>query len=96
MMHDQSAVCASAQTAPKTMTPRQLSQLCLGHDPLTLPAPRKQDHLRVHIAALGDVGASLLLGLRLLGGALKDVRRERSDTSTLREIAVFSESDVFR
>lgn len=72
MMHDQSAVCASAQTASKTMTPRQLSQLCLGHDSLTLPAPRKQDHLRVHIAALGDVGASLLLGLRLLGGALID------------------------
>ena len=62
----------SAQTAPGKTAARLLSQLCPGQDVLTLPAPLRQGHLRVNIAALGDVGASLLLGLRLLGGDLID------------------------
>ena len=63
---------SSAQAAPKKAAARLLSQLCPGQNPLTLPALLKKDHLRVNIAALGDVGASLLLGLRLLGGDLID------------------------
>ncbi len=63
---------SSAPAAPEKAAARPLSQLCPGQDALTLPAPLKKDHLRVHIAALGDVGASLLLGLRLLGGDLID------------------------
>ena len=51
-------------------TTSRISQLCPDADELSLPAPLKQEQLRVHIAALGDVGASLLLGLRLLGGGL--------------------------
>ncbi len=62
----------SAQAAPEKAAARPLSQLCPGQAPLTLPAPLKKDHLCVNIAALGDVGASLLLGLRLLGGDLID------------------------
>lgn len=63
---------SSAPSAPEKAAARPLSQLCPGQDPLTLPALLKKDHLRVNIAALGDVGASLLLGLRLLSGDLID------------------------
>ena len=68
MNKDQSAVRALPRAGALAATPQRLSRLCPEHDPLTLPAPRGQNHLRVNIAALGDVGASLLLGLRLLGG----------------------------
>ena len=72
MNKDQSAVRALPRAGALAATPQRLSRLCPEHDPLTLPAPRGQNHLRVNIAALGDVGAALLLGLRLLGGALID------------------------
>ena len=72
MNKDQSAVRALPRAGAHAAAPQRLSRLCPEHDPLTLPAPRRQNHLRVNIAALGDVGASLLLGLRLLGGALID------------------------
>lgn len=72
MMHDQSAVCASAQTPSKTMTPRQLSQLCLGHDPLTLPAPAQTRPSARSYRRARRCRRLLLLGLRLLGGALID------------------------
>lgn len=64
MNKDQSAVRALPRAGALAATPQRLSRLCPEHDPLTLPAPRGQNHLRVNIAALGDVGASLLLGLR--------------------------------
>ncbi|MDR1619533.1 MAG: lactate dehydrogenase [Clostridiales bacterium] len=46
------------------------------------PTLQKKEGYRIHIAALGDVGATLLLGLKLLGGPLVagigifDVRKE--------------------
>ncbi len=77
MNKDQSAVRALPRAGALAATPQRLSRLCPEHDPLTLPAPRRQNHLRVNIAALGDVGASLLLGLRLLGALGVDLRLDR-------------------
>ena len=74
MNKDQSAVRALPRAGAHAAAPQRLSRLCPEHDPLTLPAPRRQNHLRVNIAALGDVGASLLLGLRLLGALGVDLR----------------------
>ena len=84
MKKDQSAVRALPRAGAHAAVPQRLSRLCPEHDPLTLPAPRGQNHLRVHIAALGDVGASLLLGLRLLGGALIDrIHAAREDCDAI-------------
>ena len=84
MNKDQSAVRALPRAGALAATPQRLSRLCPEHDPLTLPAPRGQNHLRVNIAALGDVGASLLLGLRLLGGALIDrIHAAREDCDAI-------------
>lgn len=49
-----------------------LRDLCREADSLRLPRPLPAAGLRVNILALGDVGATLLLGLRLLGGGLLD------------------------
>ncbi len=47
---------------------RSLRELCPEAVPLKLPKPLKAKGNRVHILALGDVGATLLLGLKILGG----------------------------
>ena len=49
---------------------RSIWELAPGADELKLAAPIKHKGLRVNIIALGDVGATLLLGLRVLGGDL--------------------------
>lgn len=46
---------------------RYLDELCSGMEKLELPAPIKKSGNTVNILALGDVGANLLMGLRLLG-----------------------------
>lgn len=51
---------------------RHISELAPDRDALTLPRPLKGEGNRVHILALGDVGATLLLGLKVLGGGLID------------------------
>lgn len=47
-----------------------IHELCPEADSLKLPFPLKKSGMRVNIAALGDVGATLLLGLKLLGGEI--------------------------
>ena len=49
---------------------RSIWELAPDADELKLAAPLKHKGLRVNILALGDVGATLLLGLRVLGGGL--------------------------
>lgn len=49
---------------------RSIWELAPNADELKLAAPLKHKGLRVNILALGDVGATLLLGLRVLGGGL--------------------------
>lgn len=62
------AAGSAASTGPR----RRISELAPDGDPLILPRPLKKEGNRVHILALGDVGATLLLGLKVLGGGLVD------------------------
>ena len=52
------------------MVKKSIHELCPDADSLLLPLPLKKNDFRVHIAALGDVGATLLTGLKLMGGDL--------------------------
>lgn len=49
---------------------RSVFELAPETEKLELPKPLKDGGYRVNIAALGDVGATLLLGMKLLGGKL--------------------------
>ena len=49
---------------------RRIAELCPDAESLTIPQPLKEGGFKVNIAALGDVGATLLLGLRLMGEEL--------------------------
>ena len=49
---------------------RSIWELAPGADELKLPSPLKSKGFRVNILALGDVGATLLMGLKILGGGL--------------------------
>ena len=49
---------------------RSIWELAPRADELKLAAPLKHKGLRVNILALGDVGAALLMGLKVLGGGL--------------------------
>ena len=51
----------------------RLQELYPGREALTLPSAVKAGGNRVHIVALGDVGLSLALGLRLLGGKAVEI-----------------------
>ena len=54
------------------MVKRHIWELCPESEALSLPSPLKASGFKVNIIALGDVGATLLLGLKLLGGGLID------------------------
>ena len=54
------------------MVKRHIRELCPQAEALTLPGPLKNAGFKVNIIALGDVGATLMLGLKLLGGGLID------------------------
>lgn len=66
----------------QSLRPRSVRELCPDSPELLLPAgcpladgfpgPGTSDRLTAHIIALGDVGSSLLLGLRLLGADVLD------------------------
>lgn len=49
---------------------RSIWELAPGADELKLAVPLKRKGFRVNLLALGDVGATLLMGLRILGGGL--------------------------
>lgn len=51
---------------------RSIMELALERDQLKLAAPLKKSGLRVNLLALGDVGATLLLGLKTQGGGIID------------------------
>ncbi|MBQ4650690.1 MAG: lactate dehydrogenase [Firmicutes bacterium] len=51
---------------------RSISELCPGRDALALAGPLKKSGYKVNILALGDVGATLLLGLKTQGGGIID------------------------
>lgn len=53
-----------------TEAKRSIWELAPGADELKLPSPLKSKGFRVNILALGDVGATLLMGLKILGGGL--------------------------
>lgn len=54
------------------MNERYITELYRDTEELWLPEPLKCRGSRVHLLALGDVGANLLLGLKLLGGHVID------------------------
>ena len=54
------------------MVKRHIWELCPESEALSLPTPLKASGFKVNIIALGDVGATLLVGLKLLGGGLID------------------------
>ena len=54
------------------MKKRSLRELAEKVMPLELEAPLKKNGYRVHILALGDVGATLLLGLKTMGKGIID------------------------
>ncbi len=54
------------------MIKKHIHELCPFADSLNLPLPLKKKGYSVNIIALGDVGATLLLGLKLLGGDVID------------------------
>ena len=49
---------------------RSIWELAPGADDLKLTSSLKREGLRVNILALGDVGATLLMGLKTMGGGL--------------------------
>ena len=51
-------------------TKRSICELAPGADELKMPSLLKRKGFRVNILALGDVGATLLMGLKILGGGL--------------------------
>ena len=51
-------------------TKRSICELAPGADELKIPSLLKRKGFRVNILALGDVGATLLMGLKILGGGL--------------------------
>ena len=51
-------------------TKRSICELAPGADELKMPSLLKKKGFRVNILALGDVGATLLMGLKILGGGL--------------------------
>ena len=51
---------------------RSVSELCPGRDTLAITAPLKKSGYKVNILALGDVGATLLLGLKTQGSGIID------------------------
>lgn len=54
------------------MTKKYIHELCQSSEALVLPRSLKNNGYSVNIIALGDVGATLLLGLKLLGGDIID------------------------
>lgn len=68
---DTRSVC-DVPAAELTAERNYIHELCPEADSLKLPFPLKKSGMRVNIAALGDVGATLLLGLKLLGGEILD------------------------
>jgi len=54
------------------MKTRSIKELCLDADCLELAAPLKKSGYKVNLLALGDVGATLLLGLKTLGVGVID------------------------
>ena len=62
------------------MVKRHIWELCPESEALSLPSPLKASGVKVNIIALGDVGATLLLGLKLLGDVYK---RQVLPSSTL-------------
>ena len=67
-----SDIMSGIPVAEHTAENYYIHQLCPEADSLKLPLPLKKKGLRVNIAALGDVGSTLLLGLKLLGGEILD------------------------
>ena len=57
----------NSQNLSSRCSGRRLGELAPGGERLSLAAPLPAGGVRVHILALGDVGASLLLGLKVLG-----------------------------
>ena len=51
---------------------RSVKELCPEAMPLIIDDSLPQKNLKVNIMAMGDVGGSLLMGLKLLGGDLID------------------------
>ena len=54
------------------MKTRSIRELCLESDKLELGTPLKKSGYKVNLLALGDVGATLLLGLKTLGAGVID------------------------
>lgn len=54
------------------MKTRSIKELCLDADCLELAVPLKRSGYKVNLLALGDVGATLLLGLKTLGAGVID------------------------
>lgn len=54
------------------MKTRSIKELCSDADSLKLALPLKKSGYRVNLLALGDVGATLLLGLKTLGAGVID------------------------
>jgi len=62
----------TAKINEKTAVMRSVEELAPGRDVLKLAGPLKKTGYRVHLLALGDVGATLLLGLKTQGGGIID------------------------
>lgn len=62
----------TANVNENTAAMRSVEELAPGRDELKLAGPLKKTGYRVHLLALGDVGATLLLGLKTQGGGIID------------------------
>ena len=62
----------TANINEKTAAMRSVEELAPGRDVLKLAGPLKKTGYRIHLLALGDVGATLLLGLKTQGGGIID------------------------